>query len=49
MDWSERILWKASHGKCKYTAAQLRQIMSDVAHALSDDPKTGNPRLRSKA
>jgi hypothetical protein len=44
MHWCEGILWKACCGK--YTAAQLRQIMSDVAHALSDDPKTGNPRLR---
>lgn len=44
MRWAEDKLRKAL--RVRYTRSQLVSIINCVAHALSDSPKTGNPRLR---
>lgn len=44
MSWCEDKLMKAL--RVKYTRSQLVSIIKCVAHALSDSPRAGNPRLR---
>jgi hypothetical protein len=44
MHWAEDKLRKAL--RVKYTRSQLVSIIKCVSHALSDSPRTGNPRLR---